>query len=229
MNYIWDTVIKAKRKNIDTSQLSFLPADIYSPYMELAMNTINFELGEETEIEVNPFYRFGYIFNRMFQPEMDNYELRKELLNCMLHYINNIDIYTGMNVHEYMRLYITRDIENGYFGIDAKEKWKLFNLDEQEIILTQLIDMYRTGSSVEIARKAVLGIFPDGYIYFNKVLKNEILIFAGKKERPVYAEKMKLLLDLFMPIDFCYEIYWSKHFGIIGNDELMREGSIVLY
>ena len=231
MNYIWDAIIKAKRRNIDTSQLNFCLADIYSPYMELAMSYINYEIAEEsTDIEVNPFYRFGFIFNRLFQPDIvENTEFRKELLNCMLHYINNVDIYTGMNKHEFMRMYIKRDIENGCFGESVKDKWCLFKLEEQETITTQLINMYQTGASIEVLRKAVLGVFHDGYVYFNTVLKNEVLIFAGIKELNIYKDKMNMLIELFMPIDFKYKIYWSRHFGIIGNDELMKEGSVVLY
>ena len=231
MNYIWDAIIKAKRKNISTSDLMFRKAKIYSPYMEMAMNYINYEIEKDNEeIEVNPFYRFGFIFNELFKPDDYEYtELKEELLNCMLHYINNMDIYTGMNKHEFMRLYIKKDIENGYFGESIKDKCHLFELDEQETIITQLINMYQTGSSIEVLRKAILGVFHDGYIYYNIVLKDEILIFAGIRELEKYIEKMNILIELFMPIDFNYKIYWSKHFGIIGNDELMKEGSVVLY
>lgn len=231
MNYIWDALIMAKRKNIDINELTFRLADIYSPYLELAMSCINYEIDEETkEIEVNPFYRLGFIFNKLFAPDNnENIEFREELLNCMLHYINNIDIYTGMNKNEFMRLYIKRDIENGYFGTEIRDKWKFFNLDEQDTITNQLINMYQTGSSVEIIRKAVLGVFQDGYVYFNKVKKNELLIFTGISELDRNKEKMELITDLFMPVDFEYKIYWSRHFGIIGNDKLMKEDSIVLY
>jgi len=220
----------ARRKKIDTTELTFLLADIYSPYMELAMNSINYVITEDTkELEVNPFYRFESIFNKLFEPEADNMELRKELLNCMLHYLNNIDIYAGMNRHEFMRLFIRRDIENGYFGETMKKRWKLFHQEEQETITTQMIDMYQTGSSVEIARKAILGVFHNGYLYFNKVQTDEIIIFVGVKEKEIYREKLQFLLELFMPVDFNYRVFWSKHFGIIGCDELMRGDSIALY
>lgn len=231
MNYIWDALIMAKRKNIDIKELTFRLADIYSPYLELAMSYINFEITDNTkEIEVNPFYRLGLIFNRMFEPDNTEYtELREELLNCMLHYINNIDIYSGMNKNEFMRMYIKRDIESGYFGEKLKEKWSVFSLDEQETITTQMINMYQTGSSVEVVRKAILGVFHDGYVYFNTVKKNELLIFLGIVELDIYKAKIDFIIELFMPIDFEYKIYWSRHFGIIGNDELMKEDSIVLY
>lgn len=230
MNYIWDASIRAKRKNIDIKKLTFNPAEIYSPYMELAMNYINYQITEDSEeIEVNPFYRFGYIFNQLMDPESEKDELRNEILNCALHFLNNVDIYNGMNRHEFMRMFIRKDIENGYFGDRIRENWKLFELDEQETVITQMINMYQTGSNIEISRKAILGVFHDGYIYFNKMLKNEILIFAGIREREIYKAKMQLLIELFMPVDFQYQIYWSKHFGIIGTDELMKEDSIVLY
>lgn len=231
MNYIWDTLIKARRKQIDISDLNFRLADIYSPYLELAMSDINFQLSTGVnELEVNPFYRFEHIFSRMFSPDNDELvELRSELLNCMLRYIYNIDIYAGMNNHEFMRLYIKRDIENGCFGEEIQDNWKLFDIDEQDTIINQMINMYKTGSSIEVARMAILGVFHDGYVYFNNVTGNEILIFAGIKEREIYKSKMDFLIEMFLPLDFKYKIYWSKHFGIIGNDELMIEDSIVLY
>lgn len=231
MNYMWDTLILAKRKNIDIDNIFFKLAKVYSPYLELAMKYINFSLDESTtELEVNPFYRFGYIFNRMFMPDdEESMELREELLNCMLHFIYNIDIYTGMNTHEFMRMFIRKDIENGYFGEEMKKFWKLFSLTEQESITTQMIDMYKTGSGAEILRKAVLSVFPNGYVYFNRVLNDEILIFAGIREKDIYKHKMSFILKMFMPLDFKYRIYWSQHFGIIGSKELMKEDSIVLY
>ncbi|MBD5135745.1 MAG: hypothetical protein HDT39_07270 [Lachnospiraceae bacterium] len=231
MNYMWDTLILAKRKNIDIENIYFRLAEIYSPYLELAMKYINFSIDENTtELDVNPFYRFGYIFNRMFMPDDDeSQELREELLNCMLHFIYNIDIYTGMNTHEFMRMFIRSDIENGYFGEEMKESWSLFSLTEQEVVTTQMIDMYKTGSGAEVLRKAILGVFNNGYVYFNKILKDEILIFAGIREKDIYRRKMEFLIEMFMPLDFKYRIYWSKHFGIIGSEELMKEDAIVLY
>lgn len=231
MNYIWDTIIKAKRKNINVDEITFKLAKVYSPYLELAMNYINFEIDENTkDIEINPFYRFGYIFNELFNPDnTENSEFREELLNCILHYINRIDVYNGMNKAEFNRMFIKKDIEDGYFGEDIKNSWELFSKDEKDTITTQMINMYQTGSSVEIARKAILGVFHDGYVYFNSVTKDEILIFAGIKELDKYKQKMMFLIEMFLPVDFKYKIYWSKHFGIIGNDELMKEDSIVLY
>lgn len=231
MNYIWDTLILARRKNIDISNIIFKLAKSYSPYLELAMPYINFELEEDNaELEINPFYRFHAIFTRMFQPDDEELEeLRQELLNCMLHFIYNIDIYSGMNRHEFMRMFIRRDIEQGYFGEELQQEWKLFSRSEQETIATQMIDMYQTGSGVESVRKAILGVFHDGYIYFNKTLKNELLIFAGIREKEIYKKKMDFLLQMFLPLDFTYRIYWARHFGIIGREEVMKADSIVLY
>lgn len=231
MNYIWDTLILARRKKIDVDTIYFKLAEVYSPYLEIAMSYINYEIKENTtELEVNPFYRFHDMFSRLFMPDNEDYkELREELLNCMLHYINNIDIYSGMNQHEFMRVFIRRDIENGYFGEHMQKEWNLFSQTEQETIMTQMIDMYQTGSGVEIARKAILGVFHDGYIYFNKTLKNELLVFAGIQEKEVYKRKMEFLLEMFMPLDFTYRIYWARHFGIIGREEIMKTDSIVLY
>lgn len=231
MNYIWDTLILAKRKKIDISNINFKLAKVYSPYLEMAMSYINYELEENTtELEINPFYRFHAIFNRLFQPDDEEYmELREELLNCMLHFIYEIDIYSGMNKHEFMRIFIRRDIEQGYFGKHLQEGWELFSQSEQETITTQMIDMYQTGSGVESVRKAILGIFHDGYIYFNKTLKNELLIFAGIREREKYKRKMEFLLEMFLPLDFTYRIYWARHFGIIGREEIMKADTVVLY
>ncbi len=231
MNYIWDTLILAKRKNIDISNINFKLAKVYSPYLEMAMSYINYELEENTtELEINPFYRFHAIFNRLFQPDDEEYmELREELLNCMLHFIYKIDIYSGMNKHEFMRIFIRKDIEQGYFGKHMQEGWELFSQSEQETITTQMIDMYQTGSGVESARKAILGVFHDGYIYFNKTLKNELLIFAGIREREKYKRKMEFLLEMFLPLDFTYRIYWARHFGIIGREEIMKADTVVLY
>lgn len=231
MNYVWDTLILAKRKNIDIKDIIFRLAEIYSPYLELAMSCLNFELSDEDkELEVNPYYRFGWIFEKMFLPDnLDYRELREELLNCMLHYIYRIDIYSGMNAHEFKKVFIRKDIESGYFGDTNKDRWNYFKADEKDSVLNQMIDLYETGSSIEVLRKAVLAVFFDGFVYYNKVNKNEVLIFAGIRRREEYEKKMQFIIDIFLPLDFNYRVYWAKHFGIIGREEVMHADSIVLY
>ena len=73
MNYIWDTIIKAKRLGIEKERLKFQLAKEYSPYMEMAFFALNEIFANEAEdgeilIEVNPYGRRAGRSHHLVQP-----------------------------------------------------------------------------------------------------------------------------------------------------------------
>lgn len=73
MNYIWDLLIKAENEGSGKQEIQFIPADTYSPYMELSNEMINTQTIDQI-VEVNPYYRYYEIFKDLFPPEAQGEE-----------------------------------------------------------------------------------------------------------------------------------------------------------
>jgi hypothetical protein len=59
--------------------------------------------------------------------------------------------------------------------------------------------------------------------------KKEILIYIGQKRTQELENKMDVLIDLFLHIDFKVFLYWQYHFGILGVEDTMKIENMVLY
>lgn len=232
MNYLWDTIIKAKNAGVDVNEITYRVAKEYSAYMEMSFVDMNIIMNKdmEREVEINPYYRFYDIFKNMFDIEnMEDVQVREELFDWMMHLIGSVDIKHGMNRQEFFRRFVQSDIEQGFFGEAAKESFTYFSQFEKEYITNQIVNLYKLDSPISILRKVVNYVFKYSYVYVNNIDKPEILIYAGIKKLEQYIQKMNFILDVFLPLGYEYRVYWDKHFGIIGKTATMRVDSIVLY
>lgn len=235
MNYIWDTVIKAKKLGIKEERLRFVLAKEYSPYMEMSFCAINELLEneskeEEISIELNPYYRYHEIFKNMFSLEYDeNRELKEEIFDWCIHYLAKVDVNHGLNLREFLRIFVSEEIEKGIYGKEIKEDWEMFSSEEKEFVAHKIIDTYQLGHQIQPMKEAISYIFPDSYIYTNHMEKAEILVYVGKKRRERYERQMRFLENMFLPLEYSCRTYWSNHFGIIGMDETMTVDKIALY
>lgn len=229
MNYMWDLSIKAKNSGIPKEAINFIPAKVCSPYMELCSDNIN-ESCIEKNVEVNPYYRFYEIFKDMFSIDnKDNEEFRNVLFDILMHFLTDIDINEGMNKKEYYEAFILQDIENYIFGEKVKESIKAFNLEERVFILQNILKLYTTGETLYVLKTVMKGIFKKSIVYSNKDGKDELIFYIGEEKSEVNKTKLKLITELFLPIKFKLEVYFEKHFGIIGVEETMRIDNIALY
>jgi hypothetical protein len=229
MNYVWDLVIKAERSGISRDNICFVPAKVYSPYMELCTENLNNGLIEK-KVEVNPNYRFYEIFKDMFHlNNNEDEEIRYELFDILMHFLTEIDLNQGMNKREYYEKFILEDLENGIFGEEVKEKIRFFNLEEKYLIAQNILDLYTTGQTMYILKNIVKSIFKNSIIYSNTDEKEELIFYIGEEKNEVIEKKLNLLIILFLPIKYQLEIYYENHFGIIDIDETMRIDQIALY
>ena len=76
MNYIWEIVLSAKKNGIEEEQLQYQQAREYSPYMEVSFYDLNIASVDYNRIEVNPFYRFHDIFDRLLNLNNTDYPRR---------------------------------------------------------------------------------------------------------------------------------------------------------
>lgn len=233
MNYIWDILIKAKEEDIPLKELSFKLPVVYSSYLELSADLLNF-VEIETEVEINPYYRFFTIFKDLFGPDYSaQQELREVLLDILLHFLAQIDLYQGMNKTEYHKLFIQQELLAGSFGKEIKRNMSLLSCGEKNHLINNTYKFYQTGDQIFYFKKTVKQIFKKTIVYINgektRENKNEILLYLGALPNEKNKKKLALIEKLFLPINFSTITYWQYHFGILELAETMKIGATALY
>jgi hypothetical protein len=229
MNYVWDLVIAAHQTGIPIEQLTFTPAKIYSPYMELSNEHLNFKQ-IEPEIELNPYYRFYEIFKDLFDINNDDdWELRNVLFDIIIHFLTGIDLRQGMNKTEFYLRFIHREIAAGRFGPAVRKKFALFTEVEQNIVVENVYQLLITGEMFYLLKDTMRRIFKHAMIYANYETANELLFFIACEKTDLNVLKLEVIKELFLPLQFVTLTYWQDHFGVIGRDETMHMDHIALY
>lgn len=230
MNYIWDYILQAEKSGHREKDIRFIPAKVYSPYMELSFVDLNQTEAKEKELELNPYYRYYSIFKELFLPDnQENTEVRLELFDILMHHLLIVDRYMGMNREEFYIRFLRRDILLGCFGEATQKEFQVFSKEEQKMLLHRILLLYRIGASVSLFQSTFPLFFPDCNIYRNTQEKEEVLIYLGEKRNLRAEQKKRLLIRLFLPLPYIYRIYWEHHFGIIGVEESMHMENIELY
>lgn len=229
MNYIWDLIIRGQELGMAKKDIHFLPAKVYSPYMELSQEDLN-AMTVARDVEVNPYYRFYDIFNDMFDiNNTEDTELRGALFDILIHFLADIDLMQGMNKREYYIRFVLRDIQDGLLGEVVKAHISLFDREEQEIIAVNVLRLYDTGEALYLLRDTVSRMFRRSTIYAISEEKDELLLYIGQRENETARNKLQLIMELLLPIQYSAEVYWNDHFGIIDEDYTMIQDRIALY
>lgn len=231
LNYIWDLLVRASQAGLDKRQIKFVPAKVYSPYMELSLQEMNAGAGQyELEVEVNPYYRFYEIFGEMLDINLSEAaEFRYVLFDIIVHFLAELDLMQGMSKREYYIRFVLCDLESGTFGERVKERMSLFNREEQEWIAGAILRMYDTGEPLHLLKSMVGQVFRHSTIYVNSEEKDEMLFYIGQKRTETGRMKLETLMELFLPVRYRTEVYWDCHVGIIDAEETMIVDRIALY
>lgn len=229
MNYIWDIIIKGEAVGVPKKSIHFSPAKVYSPYMELCNENLNFDTVQK-EIEINPHYRFYEIFKDLFNiNDSEDMEFKNTLFDILIHYLTELDLVEGMNKKEYYIKFILRDIKENLFGNLTNENMELFNDKEKDILAHNILKLYITGDMMNLLKSTTKKIFKNSMIYANCGEKKELLFYMGVENNERNVKKLELIKELFLPIKVQSEIYWKTHFGVIGVEETMKIDEIALY
>jgi hypothetical protein len=230
LNYIWDLLVQAQESGIRKRDVTFLPAKVYSPYMELSLEDLNAVAGEQVEVEVNPFYRFSDVFRDLLNINLtEDEEIRHTLFDILIHFLAELDFMQGMNKREYHIRFVLRDLEAGAFGERVKDRIGLFERDEREWIACAILRMYDTGETLNLLRSTVSRMFRRSTIYVNSEEKDEMLFYIGQKKTELAGRKLELLMELFLPVRYRTEVYWDCHVGIIDAADTMIQDRIAMY
>lgn len=231
MNFLWEVMIQAERERIPVEKLRFCIPKVFSAYLEVSNPFINqSSLELEPYIEVNPYYRFYDIFKELYQPDYQQGEdLRSGLVNLFIHQLAENDVLSGMTKEEYYKSLMLKDISRGKNGRLAQNIASLFNIGEQQVILSGLLRQYRTGCSIDLFREMMKALIPNNIVYHNNDRQREVLIYIGEKKRDTLEKKLRFLVCGFLDLAAYVDIYYEYHFGIIGVEETMIIGDIAIY
>ncbi|WP_315069741.1 hypothetical protein [uncultured Clostridium sp.] len=230
MNFIWEMLLKADKKNISRKNIKFKKAKVFSPYMEIAFDELNnTSLPENNVIEVNECYRFYEIFKELFNFDLvENQEFREVLLDILLHYLAELDLRQGLNKTEFRKKFLLNDISSQVFGEKLAKNILYFENDELDTFLNGLITLYNTGISIELFKRVLKKIFKKSIVYSSKEKPKNIYIYLDEVKKIELEIKVSVILETFLQINMKPILFWDKHFGIIGINNTMRINETVM-
>ncbi len=229
MNYIWDLLIRAEDEGFAKKDIQFHLAKDFSPYMELSPQLLNAQHLEQ-QVEVNPYYRYYEIFKNLFHPDnMNDLELREYFLDFVLHFLAEIDRMQGMNKREFSIQFILREIDANVFGNTVRDNMHAFTKKEKEMVVLNILRLYQTDDEIYLLKDTMKRLFKHCMIYVKSEEQDELLLYIGQKKSELNEMKVRLVQEIFLPVNFQTEVYWQNHFGIIGAEETMKLDRIALY
>lgn len=230
MNYAWEAVLQAEKHGMDRDSLRFTEATNPSPYIEVSVVDLNQESPEEERVEVNPLYRLGDVFGKLFDRNIDGYEqLKKVFFDVCMHQIVQVDLREGLSKEDfYCRLFMN-DIEEGKYGGQARERFSLFVKAEKKNIARVYLQLLKTGNYLEEFRRVMLRLYPQVFIYENNEIAYELLVYLGVEESERERERTAFLREMFLPMQETVHWFYGHHFGIIGVDETMLVDEAVIF
>ncbi len=230
MNCIWEIVLKAKEQGYMFDELRFINSDNPSPYTESSFDLINTETIYNRLIEVNPLYRFPLQLGELFLGDVKGYDKTREIfLDAMMHYIAVWDLRSGYDKKEYQALHVLREIENGSYYAFAKEALLSCSYSKVKRIIFYLLDLYKSRDYITSFKRAVKELYPKANIYISSDDGRKIIVFLGIDENTIERKKIDMLCDMFLPLSYKVDVFWNKHFGVVGVDESMIIDNIALY
>ena len=230
MNCVWEVVLKAKKSGYGLEELRFINSQSPSPYTESSFDFLNSDTVEDSEIEINPLYRFATQLGEIFLPDVVGYEnVRAMFLDVMLHYVAIWDLRSGGDKKELRAMYILNEIQEGRFLKSIRETLLDLELNKAKRIIFCLLDLYKCKDYITIFRKALKELYPKANLYIHSENLRKLILFTGVYKTKKDMERIEMLKELFLPISYETDIFWKYHFGIVGVKESMKIGKMALY
>jgi hypothetical protein len=229
--YIWYSLYRLTSEDKGAEKIYFKVSSKISPYMELNMQDINYESIEKDYIlETNPFYRFTHVFNEFMNPDLQmGNKLKDEMLNILLHMLGNLDLQDGLNKRMILNRIIIRELEEGRYGEEIQEYFGVLNRREKIIIADGIQDKYKYEREWEIFKKVMSKMYKDSIIYDSIDEQEKVIIYINKKKSADNKKKYLLIEKLFMPLGLKSRCFWGAHFPVLGVEEVMKIGEMVIF
>ena len=80
-----------------------------------------------------------------------------------------------------------------------------------------------------IFRRGVKVLFPDAVLYQIREERKKLLLYLSGNRSRQREERLCLVQDLLLPLNYELRTFWKYHFGIIGVDDAMHIDEIAIY
>ena len=229
--YIWYSLHRLTSEDKGAEKVYFKVSSEISPYMELNMQDINYEgIEKDYVLEANPFYRFTHVFNEFMNPDLQmGRKLKDEVVNILLHMLGSLDLQEGLNKRIILNRIIIRELEEGRYGEEIQECFGVLNRKEKIIIADGIQDKYKYEREWEIFKKVMSKIYRDSIIYDSIDEQEKIIIYINEKKTVKNKKKELLIEKLFLPLGLKSRCFWGVHFPVLGVDEVMKIGEMVIF
>lgn len=230
MNYMWEALLEGDEQGLKKEDIHFKPSKIANPYREVFSQDFNKNTLTSEPLEVNAYYRYAAVFRALLEEDMDAYsEIQELLFDVLAHDLSELDLREGLCHAEYYAKFLQEDIEKGRFGGRNADALRCFPKSKRRFVLSGLLRLYSVGTSTRLFAQLLRELYPNSIVYLDTCYGRELLIYIGKKKTEALAAQMDLLCDTFVPLDYKVQLFWEKHFGLIGVDETMQIGDIMMF
>jgi len=218
MDYLWQNY------NTDTSYILDTSMRESSPPLEISRRSAN-------TVVVNPLPRLADVLYPLLERqdlwESSNKEIRA-LSHCLLHFLAQLDRFTGMSAELLVEDELHRQLVQGHFGEEIKSRYGRLSSERKRIVVGFLRRQEESEGCRLYFREAVKALFPAASVYFYKT-DRIFLIHLPQTENDADADCMELLRMIFLDVAARQQLYWEHPFGIIGRKPTMRMNYMRLY
>jgi len=206
------------------------PSRIANPYREIFFHDFNKNTVTSEPLETNPYYRYASVFRPLLEEGMDPYgKFQDTLFDILAHDLSELDLREGLCRPEYHAKFLWEDIANGVFGEINADALRCFPNSKRRFVLSGLLRLYNVGPSTQLFAQMLRELYPNSIVYLDTVYGRELLVYIGKKKTEELSAQVGLLCDMFIPLDYKIRLFWERHFGLIGVEETMQIGDMMIF
>lgn len=221
MNGFWKIVSE------DIENVRIKQAEKFSPYSEFTERWIDESLSGKS-VMVNGFYRFDSIMQALFAEDGVEKEIKEWLFDIYMHYLVQIEFRAGMSHQEIEIRQKWNELSSGVYGEINADIFKSFDSEKRYYLAHTLWRQSKTNASINKFAEAMVYMLGRGIVYKDMYNEKQILLYVNAKENAHDLEVIELVKDLFLPLGYELNIFWDKHFAVIGQEQTMQLDEIKL-
>lgn len=221
MEDFWRRVAK------DKNSIRFEQAKAFSPYSEFSKNWKE-EKDGICKLTVNGFYRYDSIFEPLFSQDYIDEEKKAWLFDIYMHYLTELEYRKGLT-YEVIRIReVMEELQNGFYGPKVSLMYQKLSIEDQYYIADAMIKQLQTKESIRIFSDVLVHIMRDGVVYKSKNREKELLYYINQSHEVWMEDKIEAIKELFLPLGYELEVFWEKHFAVLGFGQTMQVDEIKL-
>lgn len=229
--YIWNVLQDYIEDDEKRKKIKFVvPEKGISAYFEINNDELSNNDTADNNVPVNPFLRFNELIFETSEYDSEREKTVKKVLNNLyFHLFGNLDLLEGINAYDIVLSFIVKNIKEGEFGKKAKLYISYLNRNEQRTVAKYLKKYYEEDTGINMFLRVFQEIFADSIVYGDKTKKKTLVLYVNADKSQKNKMKVKLLVELFIPIEYRVKIMWQYHIGVIDVKETLKMEEMSIY